>query len=331
MLYFLCVLFFLIGCFSAFRYFALQSALRALNRELLEIRKDMSQNRILHLPLPDRSLEKFVQSVNGTLEQIREESRALAEREQEFQKQIEDISHDLRTPLTVILGYLKWMKSAPARDASFAPEESLRVIEQNARAMERLVSQFYAFSRLNGPDRELQLQKTDLCRLVRECLAANYAGLEEASISPQCLLPGHPVPVAGNQEALERIFSNLFQNAGRYARSYLRVRLEEPGDGKVRVILENDSRELREEDIPRLFRRFYQNDPARSRSGSGLGLAIAKSLAERMGGSLTAEPVWEQALAKAAAGPEANVMAEPESEQALPAIIGVRFILTLRT
>lgn len=330
MLYFLCVLFFLTGCFSAFRYFALRSALRALNRELLEIRRDMSQNRILHLPLPDRSLEKFVQSVNGTLEQSREESRACAEREREFQKQIEDISHDLRTPLTVILGYLKWMKSSPARDASFAPEESLRVIEQNARAMERLVSQFYTFSRLNGPDHELQLQETDLCRLVLESLAANYASLEEASITPRSLLPGHPVPVAGNQEALERIFSNLLQNAGRYARSYLRVRLEEPGDGKVRVILENDSRELREEDIPLLFRRFYQNDPARSRSGSGLGLAIAKSLAERMGGSLTAEPVRELAPAKAAAGSEAN-MAEPESEQTLPAIIEVRFILTLRT
>ena len=58
--------------------------LRALNRELLEIRRDKSQNRILHMPLPDRSLEKFVQSVNGTLEQSREESRACAEGEREF-------------------------------------------------------------------------------------------------------------------------------------------------------------------------------------------------------------------------------------------------------
>ena len=350
MLYFLCILFILIGCFYAFRYFALQSALQALSRELLEIQKDISQNRILHLPLPDRSLEQFTKSVNGTLEQIREESRAFAEREREFQKQIEDISHDLRTPLTVILGYLKWMKSGAARDASFTPEESLQVIEQNARIMERLVSQFYTFSRLSGPECSLQLQETDLCRLVRESLASNYRGLEESSIRPDSVLPGHPVFVRGNQEALERIFSNLFQNAGRYAHSYLRVRMEESGDGRVRVFLENDSQELREEDIPRLFRRFYQNDPARSRNGSGLGLAIAKSLAEMMGGSLTAEPVLdptltkssvkaengvaaapaqECALPKPSSKPENGVTAAPATEQAPPAIIGIRFILTL--
>lgn len=345
MLYLLCILFFLTGCFYAFRYFALRSALRALNRELLEIRKDISQNRILHLPLPDRSLEKFTESVNGTLEQIRGESRAFAEREREFQRQIEDISHDLRTPLTVILGYLKWMKSGAARDASFTPEESLQAIEQNARVLERLVSQFYTFSRLSGPDCTLQLQETDLCRLVRESLAANYRSLEEASIRPDSMLPGHPVLVRGNQEALERIFANLFQNAGRYAHSYLRVRMEESGDGRVRVLLENDSQELREEDIPRLFRRFYQNDPARSRNGSGLGLAIAKSLAEMMGGSLTAEPVREPALPRSSVEAQNGVEEAPAQEcslpspsartqngvaEAPPAIIGIRFILSMR-
>ena len=102
-------------------------------------------------------------------------------------------------------------------------------------------------------------------------------------------MPEHPVTALGNRDACERIFANMLQNAGRYAHSYLDVRILE-SCGQVQVVFQNDSVEIKEDDIPNLFNRFYRNDVARKKGGSGLGLTIAKSLAEAMGGSLTASP-----------------------------------------
>lgn len=281
-----------LGSYFSFRYFSLKHALSRLNQDLCEIQMDLTQNRILNLPLPCRELEKFILSINNTLESIRRERLTYARHEREFQKQIENISHDLRTPLTVILGYLKWMKQedsgmqAVSQKSASGQAEFLDIIEHNARAMERLVSQFYTFCLLNGQDYTPAMQELDFCRLLRESLAANYQILEKASIRPDCLLPEHPVPVLGDPEAFERIFANLFQNAGRYAHSFLHIRMEETKEGLVRVFFRNDSEKLTAQDIPHLFDRFYRSDPSRNRSSSGLGLTIAKSLAEKMGGFL---------------------------------------------
>lgn len=329
----------IMGAYFAFRYFALKHALCGLNRDLREMQADLTRNRILHLPLPDRDLEAFVLSVNATLEQIRLERQAYAGREREFQKQIENISHDLRTPLTVILGYLKWMKQenagrkGPLAECRPDQAEFLDIIEQNARSMERLVSQFYAFCLLNGQDYKPEIGETDLCRLLRESLASNYQILEAASIRPDCLLPEHPVPVLGDPDALERIFANLFQNAARYAHSFLRIRLENTEGGRVRVFLLNDTEKLKAQDIPHLFDRFYRGDPARNRSGSGLGLTIAKSLAEKMGGSLEAEPVqaWqtEKQACKEPESADGNGFPRKQAKKADGTTLTVCFVLTL--
>lgn len=290
----LCVLFAVMGGYFAFRYFALKRALKEMNRDLLEIQKDVGRNQILHLPLPDRTLEQVMESVNGTLEEVRRQRLEYEKREAEFQKQIEDISHDLRTPLTVILGYLTWMKRDMAQKAAWElfsrQAESLEILERNARAMERLVSQFYAFSQLNARDYSLEIQDVDVCRLLKESLAGHWQVLEKACLRLESHLPEHPVMVRGNKDACERIFSNMLQNAGRYAHSYLDIHMSE-SCGLVQVLFQNDSVTLGEADISNLFNRFYRNDAARSQGGSGLGLTIAKSLAEAMGGTLTAQPL----------------------------------------
>lgn len=268
------------GAWAAFRYLSLKQALREMHRELSEICGNLSQNRILHLPIPDRDLEHVMISVNAALEEIRRERQNYEKREAEFQKLIENISHDLRTPLTVILGYLKWMKGE--NDA-----KALETIEQNARAMENLVSQFYDFSRLNARDYALDLEDVDVCRILRECIAANCLLLEAAGLDTRILLPKCPVPVRGSSHALERIFSNLLQNAAKYAFGRLEIRLEESG-GEILISFLNDTERMKEEDFTRLFDRFYRMDSSRRRRGSGLGLTVARSLAELMGGTLAA-------------------------------------------
>ncbi|MDF2884278.1 MAG: histidine kinase [Clostridiaceae bacterium] len=256
MLYFILAI---IGGYFAVRYLSILYAFREITKDIREILKDLTQNQILHLPIPNRDLEKVLCSFNDTLEEIRKERLKYEKREKEFQKQIENISHDLRTPLTVILGYLKLMKKADKKlnmDKELA--EALEIIEHKAETMKILVTQFYDFSRLNAGDYD-------------------------------------PIWVIGDDSAIERIFLNLLQNASRYAYSFLSISIKEEEE-KVTISFINDTNMLSEDDIPHLFDRFYMHDSSRNEGGTGLGLTVAKSLAEEMGGILEVSIVDKELL-----------------------------------
>lgn len=284
----------IIGGYFAFRYFSLIYAFKKLKKETDDIQQDLTQNQILHLPIPDRHLEKLLCSFNETLEEIQRERQTYEKREKEFQKQIENISHDLRTPLTVILGYLKLIKKSDHYQGRAAQElaETLDIIERKAEVMKNLVTQFYDFSRLNAGDYKLQLDNVDVSRTLRESLMGNYQILEQSQLEVVIDIPDCPVWGLGEAAALERIFLNLFQNAGRYADTYLCISLKEYED-KVAVSFSNDTSKLSKEDIPHLFERFYMQDGSRNQGGTGLGLTVAKSLAEEMGAVLNVSIIDE--------------------------------------
>ena len=277
----------IIGGFFAFRYFSLLYAMKKLEEEIREIQQDLTQNQMLHLPVPSPALGRLLNSFNKVLEEIREERISYEQREKEFQKQIENISHDLRTPLTVILGYLRILKKYPqaglAKDSELA--DTLRILEQKAERMNTLVNQFYDYSRLCAGDFKMEMEKTDLSRVLRESLMENFRILEEAHLKVEADIPSHPLWIMGNQSALERIFLNMFQNGGRYAETVFQIAVKEEKQ-EVSISFTNDTKKLSPEDLPRLFDRFYIQDSSRSQGGTGLGLTVARSLAEEMGGTL---------------------------------------------
>lgn len=286
----------IIGGYFAFRYLSILYAFREITKDIREIQKDLTQNQILHLPIPNRDLEKVLCSFNDTLEEIRKERQKYEKREKEFQKQIENISHDLRTPLTVILGYLKLMKKADKElnmDKKLA--EALEIIEHKAETMKILVTQFYDFSRLNAGDYGLTLNNVDISRNLRESLMGNYQVLEQSHLAIEVNIPEHPIWVIGDDSAIERIFLNLLQNASRYAYSFLSISIKEDEE-KVSISFINDTNMLSEDDIPHLFDRFYMQDSSRNQDGTGLGLTVAKSLAEEMGGILDVSIVDKESL-----------------------------------
>ena len=402
----------LAGGYFSFRYFLLKKALREVAEDLREIGRSVEQNRILRLPVPDRLLEELMASINDMLEEVRRERLGFERREREFQEQIENISHDLRTPLTVILGYLKIMKrqcradgavggqaaesespmqktmeaekdmpgmaetaempKMPGAETAEMPKmpgtaetaempkmpgtaetakmaempgtaEMFKAVERNARAMERLVSQFYAYSQASSNDCRMEQQEVDVCRELREILADNYQLVEKLRLTAR--LPERPVMVGGNKAALERIFLNLLQNAGRYAHSFLDIYMEEAGDrgsikavcaeaedhgAYVRIIMTNDAPGITQETVSHIFDRFYRSDRSRSEGGSGLGLAIARSLAERLGGSLTAEKVRGEQEAGVPADLERQEMWEERTAEEACDCAALCFVLTLR-
>lgn len=290
MLVFMLLLFFILtSAYVIFRYVSLLRAIDAIQKEIDHLNQDLTKNQIIHLPFPDRHLKKLLCSVNASFEGIRQERQRYEKREREFQNQIENISHDLRTPLTVILGYIRLFQNSSAVRLSEDAElrHTLAILEQKAQVMRHLVTQFYDYSRLAADDYELIPARVDVSRLLRESLMGNCHLLEQNEIAVTVHIPDHPILVSADPAALERIFLNLFQNAGRYADTFFQISVHEQA-GQTAIEFENDTRRLTIEDLPYLFDRFYMQNPSRRQGSTGLGLTVARSLAEKMNGTLTA-------------------------------------------
>ena len=282
----------LAAAYFAVRFFLLRRSLRMAAAELKAIAQNLEENRVLKLEAADRDLEEFLAEINRALSEIRREKNEFARREQELKKQIENISHDLRTPLTSILGYLKLM------DVQNMPEEereSLDTVRRKAEALSRLIGQFYDYSRVTSEDYLPELKEMDLGRLLRETVLDSWREIEERQLEFTFHIPEGPVMIWGNENGAERIIRNLLQNAGRYAGHFLEITFREGAD-RVVMTFENDVSDFTQEDADRLFRRFYVKDPSRNEQGTGLGLTIAKTLAEKMGGDMRAELVREDRL-----------------------------------
>lgn len=266
------------------RYLLLKRSLRQVNRDLSEIVERLEDNRIVKLPVPDAELEALLGTVNRALEGIRRQAVAYARHEAELKTQVECISHDLRTPLTAILGYLA-LVDEDGMDAE--TRASLATVRRKADALQRLVAQFYELSQARSEDAPFERGAVEVGRLLRESVAGRYRLFEERGLEVRLSAPDRPVTVQGDANALERVVENLVHNAGKYARTTFDVEVIE-GSGSVRVVFSNDVDALPPGDAERLFEPFYTADAARSDASSGLGLAIARSLASRMGGTLDA-------------------------------------------
>lgn len=272
------------------RQVTLEQGLRRAARRMREQMADETTAR-LSLPCPSAGAEELLVCLNELLE-LRQEERALYRRkEQELRQQIANVSHDLRTPLTSILGYLQLLEGdglSPEKKAEY-----LAVIEGRARTLQVFIAAFYDLSRIEGGELPLEREKVDLGRALSDQLAAAYEQIEAAGLAVEVdIAPGLP-PVWADGGAVTRIFSNLLTNALRHGEDALAVKLYREGNVIVSAF-SNRAGELTEEDAAHVFERFYTADKMRTGQSTGLGLAIVKALAERMGHAAAAR--WEDGV-----------------------------------
>lgn len=277
-----------VSLYLAFRLLALYKAMEKAQKELEEISGELCENRVVKVSAPDKRLEKLLKAVNGNLMAIRLERRSYMQNERKLKEQIENISHDLRTPLTAILGYLKMIDTKGMDEEN---KEFLEIAIKKSYSLQNLTAQFYELSRVTSSDFKLKLESVDVGRVLKETCLEHYTLLEKEGLSVSLPDFGKETTAVGNAEAFRRIFSNLIQNSIRYAKSELIIGLKENMKEKKLVIsFSNDiapEQEIQEPD--RLFERFYMQEQSRSHAGTGLGLTISKTLTEHMRGTIRAE------------------------------------------
>ncbi|MBQ6696736.1 MAG: HAMP domain-containing histidine kinase [Lachnospiraceae bacterium] len=292
MLYVVIILLAFWAAYLLCRLVLLEKTLEHTAKELHEISQELEENRTLHLKTPDKHMEKLLREINENLESIRRTKRSYEKQEKEFQKEIENISHDLRTPLTAIIGYLEMMQQ---EELSPENQKNLEIVSNRAKSMQELIGRFYELSQVSGAEYQLELQEMDVCKSLREMTLMQYGILEKKNLEVDIELPEKPVIIKGNQEAFERIFNNLFQNVQRYAVSELQLKLQMvPESDRVCITFRNDiAQENRLANPELIFERFYMADKSRRNGGSGLGLTIAAELVAHMGGNIHAKNVEE--------------------------------------
>jgi signal transduction histidine kinase len=277
MLYALLIVFAGLAALACARLLILSREMRRLSDSL------KSDTRKLTTTTGNASIEALCENVNASIDVHKRLAADVQNHEARLRESIANVSHDLRTPLTAILGYLELMKSNPGKMDEYAA-----IIENRVAVLRELVEAFYELSVADDGTNELTLEPIDLNAVLTNCLLGNHALFENRGITPNVSLPNAPVYVQGDALALERVCQNLIQNALKYAIDKIDVSLTSDG-GKVALKISNNTAHITDGDLPRLFDRFYTADKSRSGGSTGVGLYVVKVLVEKMGGSVAAE------------------------------------------
>ena len=260
------------------RVYAVERSLRRAGRQLEEQARSGSTARIL-MAAPNGAAEELLEQVNGLLELRQADEERYQARERELRRQIANVSHDLRTPLTSILGYLQLLEDPGLTEGE--RREYLAVIAGRARTLQSLITSFYDLSRLEGGEYLLQREKVDLYASLSGLLAAFYNDFTDRGFDMEVELAEGLPQVWADAGAVLRIFTNLIRNALEHGEGRMEIRLYQEG-GQVVSRFSNETHALTAEDVPHVFDRFFTSDKMRTGRNTGLGLAIVKALAGQM-------------------------------------------------
>ena len=218
------------------------------------------------------------------------ESRKLTEIDEMKSRIFADISHEFRTPLTLILGPLEKIRTA-IRDTE--RQEDISIVQRNAARLRRLVDQLLDLSRIEAKRMPLRARPNDLIKGIREWVASFASVAESKNILLNLNIPEMPVIVYFDSEKLEKIVYNLLSNAFKFTPEggSVSVAVEHSGDNQVQITVSDTGIGISQEDREKIFERFYRanNVLTGEQGGTGIGLALVKEFVELHHGRISVE------------------------------------------
>ena len=256
--------------------------LRKSTKEITEAFRDRltaDANTLISISTCDRSMQKLAAEINSLLRELRKQRHRYQQGDLELKEAITNISHDLRTPLTAINGYLDLLER---EEMSETVRRYVSQIQNRTEVLKHLTEELFRYSVVSS-SQELKPERMDVVRALEESLLSFYAVMQEKGIQPNIALPEEPMYRKLDAGAVSRVFANIISNALKYSDGDLFVAMDKDGN----ITFTNTAHNLDVVTVGRLFDRFYTVEV--SRNATGLGLSIAKMLVERMGGSISAQ------------------------------------------
>ena len=256
-----------------------------LRKSAQQLREEMAQqleretNTLLSVSSGDREMRALADALNGQLAQLRAERQRYQHGDLELKEAITNISHDLRTPLTAIVGYLALLEG---EEKSETVERYLSQISNRTQVLHQLSEELFAYALLTAPQ-PLHPQRVDLRGLVEEALLSYCGAMEQRGMEPTIQLPEGRVERNLDPTAAGRVLSNIISNALKYSAGDFAVTMTPDGV----ITFANSAPDLNPLLVQRLFDRFFTVETARH--STGLGLSIAKLLTQQMEGTLEAK------------------------------------------
>lgn len=275
-------------CIVLYQQFAfrtgIQSKLKKIGQKLEEIQDTDSDENVMVFT-DNKVLMDLAAQINRLLENQRKVKVDFRCSEIASKKMLSNISHDIKTPMTVILGYLEIMRLNGSEG-----NEMLLKAELKAQRVMELINQFFTLAKLEAGDTDIEISKIDVCEVCRENVLDFYELLTQKEFEVEVDIPEEAVFVQGNKDALQRILFNLISNVVRYGidgkymgiflrsdKKYVYIEIVDKGKGIDKAFAQN------------VFERLFTMEDSRNREiqGNGLGLTIAQNLAHQLGGEIT--------------------------------------------
>lgn len=266
--------------------------IKRLTSDLRKINKEGKLEK-LRLSVPNKNIENLVIEINSLIDDKKNKEFIYKEKDMELRDAIANMSHDLRTPLTSIMGYVYLLNDDNLSESE--RKEYLSIIEKRSSVLNGLITNFYGLSRIQADHYEIKCEPIRLEIILGEIIAAFYDTLDYKYGEPEINVEEGLNPVLGDKQALNRIFTNLIENMLKHGEGEIRISLKRE---KNYIVIEfsNKAESLENKDVNRIFEKFFTKDRMRTGQNTGLGLAIVKLLVEKQGQRIEAKKVGNRLI-----------------------------------
>lgn len=269
----------IICIFLIIKLYLIKKSIREIEKSINWILEGDTNN-LLTVSSADTDIKRLANSLNIKLKNLRNQKLQYVNGNQELKKSITNISHDLRTPLTSISGYVDLLKTKKGKERQ---EEYLNIIDRKTNDLILLTEQLFDFSKTM--DMSTKIEKNNLClnEILEETLTNYYILFKENNIEPNINITDKQIYKMVDRNAIIRIFENILSNVIKYSNGEFNVTLNEKGE----IIFSNKSTMLDATTVQKIFNRYFTVEDAKE--STGLGLSIAKQLVELNSGNIYAK------------------------------------------
>lgn len=274
----LCILLFVMSVLLFVKVNLLKKNMDEIRGELAE-RLATDTNTLICVSTSDKHIRHFAAELNRQLSLLHRQRRQYLNGNRELKHAVVNISHDLRTPLTAICGYLELLEN---EEKSENAERYIGLIENRSDALKQLTEELFRYSVIISTVEDMQWEAVNVNDALEESIIVFYAAFKEKDIVPDIHIPEEKIIRYLNKTALTRVFGNVLYNAVKYSDGDLKITLCPNGE----INFTNTASGLNEVQAGKLFDRFFTVKAAGN--ATGLGLSIAKTLVEQMNGTIEA-------------------------------------------